>query len=65
MLPEDVKEKIKFEICEIDREFESYSLLFNLIKLRTPDLVEMTAIASVLHSFYNGVESIFLNCKES
>jgi len=60
VLPEDVKEKIKFEICEIDREFESYSLLFNLIKLRTPDLVEMTAIASVLHSFYNGVESIFL-----
>lgn len=60
MLPEDVKEKIKFEIAEIDREFESYSLLFDLIKLRTPDLVEMTAIASVLHSFYNGVESIFL-----
>lgn len=60
MLPEDVKEKIKFEITEIDSEFESYSLLFDLIKLRTPDLVEMTAIASVLHSFYNGVEGIFL-----
>lgn len=60
MLPEDVKEKINFEISEIDSEFESYSLLFDLIKLRTPDLVEMTAIASVLHSFYNGVESIFL-----
>lgn len=60
MLPKEIKEKIKFEISEIDREFHSYKLLFDLIKLRTPDLVEMTALASVLHSFYNGVESIFL-----
>ncbi len=60
MLPEEIKEKIKFEISEIDREFQSYKLLFDLIKLKTPDLVEMTALASVLHSFYNGVESIFL-----
>ena len=60
MLPEDIKNKIKFEISEIDREFISYKLLFDLIKLRTPDLVEMTALASVLHSFYNGVENIFL-----
>ncbi|HPS87708.1 MAG TPA: hypothetical protein PLY36_13235 [Spirochaetota bacterium] len=60
MLPEDISNKIKFEIGEIDREFLSYKLLFDLIKLRTPDLVEMTAMASVLHSFYNGVENIFL-----
>lgn len=60
MLPEDVKEKIIFNISEIDREFESYKLLFDLIKQRTPDLLEMTALASVLHSFYNGIESIFL-----
>jgi len=60
VLPEDIKNKIKFEISEIDREFISYKLLFDLIKLRTPDLVEMTALASVLHSFYNGVENIFI-----
>jgi hypothetical protein len=60
VLPEDIKNKIKFEISEIDREFISYKLLFDLIKLRTPDLVEMTALASVLHSFYNGVENIFV-----
>jgi hypothetical protein len=60
VLPEEIKEKIEFEVSEIDREFQSYKLLFDLIRLRTPDLVEMTALASVLHSFYNGVESIFL-----
>ena len=26
---------------------------------KTPDLVEMTVLASVLHSFYNGIEAIF------
>jgi hypothetical protein len=26
-----------------------------------PDLVEITALASVLHSFYNGLENIFLS----
>lgn len=60
MLPEDVKKKIVFEISEIDREFESYRMLFDLVKLRAPDLVEMTALASVLHSFYNGLESVFV-----
>lgn len=28
--------------------------------VETPDLVEITAMASVLHSFYGGLESIFL-----
>lgn len=60
MLPDAIKNKIKFEISELDREFISYKVLFDLIKLRTPDLVEVTALASVLHSFYNGVENIFL-----
>ena len=59
-MPEDVKKKIIFEISEIDREFESYRMLFDLVKLRDPDLVEMTALASVLHSFYNGLESVFV-----
>ena len=26
---------------------------------RTPDLKEMTILASVMHSFYNGVEAVF------
>lgn len=60
MLTEEIKRKIEFEISEIDREFISYKLLFDLIKLRTPDLIEMTALASVLHSFYNGIENIFI-----
>ncbi|MGE0086307.1 MAG: hypothetical protein AB7S75_18010 [Desulfococcaceae bacterium] len=31
------------------------------MKQHDPDLVELTALASVLHSFYNGLENIFLH----
>lgn len=52
-------EKIKFEIAEIDTLLESYDLLINKCIKNTPDLVEIAAMATVLHSFYNGVEKIF------
>ena len=52
---------IRFEIKSINRLlFESYASLLELPQRKEPDLVEMTALASVLHSFYNGVENIFL-----
>ena len=34
--------------------------LLELCKLKEPDIIEMTAAAQVLHSFYNGVESIIV-----
>lgn len=53
-------EKIQFEIEEIDRLLESYAFLINHCKDMTPDLVELTAIATILHSFYNGIEKVFV-----
>lgn len=52
--------RIKFEIEQIDRLLESYEDLLAKTHRTTPDLIEITAIASVLHSFYNGLENIFL-----
>jgi len=60
VLPDDIKHKILFEIDEINTELASYKPLFDIIRQRTPDLIEMTALASVLHSFYNGLENIFI-----
>jgi hypothetical protein len=34
--------------------------LLDLCKIKEPDIIEMTAAAQVLHSFYNGVESVIV-----
>jgi hypothetical protein len=34
--------------------------LLNLCKIKEPDFVEITAAAQILHSFYNGIESIVI-----
>jgi len=44
----------------IDQLFQSYSELLGNAKDCEPDLISITAIASVLHSFYSGMEKIFL-----
>ena len=53
--------QIRFEIKQIDRLFERYTDLLERVQKGTPDLVDVTAVASVLHSFYNGLENIFLS----
>jgi uncharacterized protein YutE (UPF0331/DUF86 family) len=56
---EKAKEAVEFELEEIESLFDLYKEeLFDLNKI--PNLVELTAFASVLHSFYNGIENIFL-----
>ena len=64
----NLKVKIEYEISRIDKSLDSVEPLLKLCKLREPDIVEVTAAAQVLHSFYNGVESIvlliFKNLKE-
>jgi hypothetical protein len=60
-LVERVIEEVQFEIGQIDHLFISYATLFERARQIQPDLIETTAIASVLHSFYNGVENIFMS----
>jgi hypothetical protein len=60
-LHKKVASQIRFEITQIDRLFDSYADLLARCRQAPPDLVEMTAIAAVLHSFYTGLENIFLS----
>jgi len=54
--------QIRFEVESIDRLLlNSYADLLGLVQRKEPNLTEMAALASVLHSFYNGVETIFLS----
>lgn len=59
-MPEKVIKKLKLEIGQIDHLFEVYAELLDGVQKSKPDIVKITAIASVLHSFYGGVENIFL-----
>lgn len=51
--------QIIFEIQQIDELFTSYRELLEKSKTEEPTLIELTAIGSILHSFYNGIENIF------
>ncbi len=53
--------QIKFEIGQIDKLFEAYADLLERTQKEQLDLVEVTALASIVHSFYNGLENIFLS----
>jgi len=58
VLPNKNIKNIEFQIREIDLLIKQYKELLEISK--KPGLIEITAIAGVLHSFYNGLESIFI-----
>jgi hypothetical protein len=58
-LHDQVIQRIEFEIAQIDRLLNTYQKLLQEAQDAEPDLVALTALASVLHSFYTGVENIF------
>jgi hypothetical protein len=55
-----VREKIEHEISRIEKLLSDAKPLLDLCKLKEPDFVEITATAQILHSFYNGVESVVM-----
>ena len=59
-MDEAVKAKINYEISQIDELIGKSEVLFSLVKNKEPDFIEITAIGGILHSFYNGIENIFV-----
>lgn len=60
-LADNVISQVTFEIGQIDQFLTVYADFVERVQQRPPDLVEITALASVLHSFSNGLENIFLS----
>ncbi len=58
-LPDKALARLQFEIEQVDRLLDSYTDLINASRANPPNLIEVTALGSVLHSFYNGLEAIF------
>ncbi len=48
----EYKERILFEISEIDKLIMTYELLLTHVQHKKPDNIELAALATVLHSFY-------------
>ena len=59
-MDEVIKIKVNHEISRIDKFLGDVKPLLDLCKIKEPDIIEITAAAQVLHSFYNGVESIIV-----
>jgi hypothetical protein len=59
-LDENVKTKIEHEILRLEKSLRDVNPLLDLCKIKDPDIIEKTAAAQVLHSFYNGVESVIV-----
>ena len=59
-MDDSVKIKIRHEISRIERLLSDANPLIKLCNLKEPDFIEMTAMAQILHSFYNGVESVII-----
>lgn len=60
-LHKKVISQMENELEQIDQLFLYYADLLAKVREATPDRVEMAALASVLHSFYNALENIFLS----
>ncbi len=59
MLDDRAQAHIERELQQIESLFLEYRTLLSETSINEPNLVELTALAGVLHSFYNGVENVF------
>ena len=59
-MDKNVKIKIGHEISRIEQLLSDAKPLIDLCNTKEPDFIEITAMAHILHSFYNGVESVIV-----
>lgn len=59
MLVKRALAQVNLELELIGQHFSAYGELLERARQSEPNLIETTALASVLHSFYSGLENIF------
>lgn len=56
---DDLEEQVTLERRQLHRLLNTYHPLLERCAASEPDEIEISALASMLHSFYNGLENIF------
>jgi len=55
----DIQEQVAIDRANINEMFSSYAFILEKLSEEDPGLVERSALSTVLHSFYSGIENIF------
>jgi hypothetical protein len=55
----EVYRQVEVEIAQLDQLLAAYHSLTTRSATTPPDFIELSALATMLHSFYTGVENIF------
>jgi hypothetical protein len=55
----DVEEQVAVEQAQIAQLFVAYQVAISKSSQQEPDFIELSALATMLHSFYTGIENIF------
>ena len=55
----DVEEQVAVERAQIAQLFEAYQATISKSSQQEPGFIELSALATMLHSFYTGIENIF------
>ena len=59
-MDELLKQKIQFAVSQLDEHVSKADLLIKKCQAAEPDYIELCAVGSMLHSYYNGIENILL-----
>ncbi len=58
-MSDKLKKQVHVELEQLTQLLNTYQPLFKKCLSESPDPIEISALAAMLHAFYNGIENIF------
>lgn len=55
----NVQKQVAIDRANIDQLFTAYAFVLDTLSEEDPGFIETSALSTMLHSFYNGIENIF------